>query len=265
MHTFRLTAFGTAALLVPALLSLAEDKSESGLPRPACEEHAHSDTGAYELVLNTCETPDLTDWAHQQLLPMAREWYPKLIQLLPSAGFEPPNTVTISFSKDMRGVAGTSGANIRCGAAWFRENLKGEAVGAVFHELVHVVQHYGHSGHERPDAVRPPGWLVEGMADYLRWFKFEPESHGADLIWMRARRNLSLRYDASYRISANFLNWVSEKYDPQLATHLNAAIREGKYGDNTWKTSTGHTAQELGEEWKKNLEGMLAIPPEAAH
>src|SRR5437660_1288637 len=75
---------------------------------------------------------------------------------------------------------------------------------------------------------------------------------------MRARRNFTPRYDGSYRVSANFLNWVSEKYDKQIATELNAAIRKGKYSEDIWKEQTGHTVQELGDEWKASITAQLA-------
>jgi hypothetical protein len=32
-----------------------------------------------------------------------------------------------------------------------------------------------------------PGWLVEGIPDYIRWFQYEPQSHGADASLFRAR------------------------------------------------------------------------------
>jgi hypothetical protein len=218
----------------------------------ACVERIEVD--GYAITVDTCETPDLTDWAKQQIVPMAREWYPKLAAMLPSAGFEAPKKVSIIFSQDMDGVAATGGTRIQCAAKWFRENLKGEATGAVFHELVHVIQHYGRTRRDNPNVTRPPGWFTEGMADYIRWFKFEPETHGAEIT----RRNLSrARYDASYRITANFLNWVTEKYDRDLVPQLNAAIREGRYSDNLWKDRTGHTVQELGSEWKAALAERL--------
>ena len=75
---------------------------------------------------------------------------------------------------------------------------------------------------------------------------------------MRARRNLTLKYDAGYRISANFLDWVSRKYDADLLKKLNAAMRESRYKDELWKEYTGHTVQELGDEWKKDIESQLA-------
>ena len=97
------------------------------------------------------------------------------------------------------------------------------------------------------------------MADYFRWFKYEPQSHGADVIWMSKRgKNFSPRYNGSYRITANFLNWTTEKYDHNLVTELNAAMRGGTYNEEIWKKLTGKTVQELGAEWKKDIEAQLA-------
>ena len=74
-----------------------------------------------------------------------------------SPAFKAPTNFSIIFSKDMRGVAATSGTRIRCAASWIRRNLQGEAVGAVFHEMVHVVQQYGRT-RRAPGATRPRFW-----------------------------------------------------------------------------------------------------------
>lgn len=66
------------------------------------------------------------------------------------------------------------------------------------------------------------------------------------------------RYDSSYRISGNFLNWVTETYDKDIVRKLNAAARQGRYNEELWKEATGHTVQELGNEWKRNLEKKIA-------
>jgi hypothetical protein len=224
-----------------------------------CQELVETGDGIYQIMMDTCETPDLTQWAHSVVAPMVREWYPKIVKLLPSDGYEAPKKLTISFSKEMKGVAATGGTRIRCAAEWFRRNLKGEATGAVFHEMVHVVQNYGRTRRANPEAPRRPGWLVEGIADYIRWFTFEPQSHGADLVWLRARKNLSLKYDAGYRVTANFLNWVTEKYAHDIVPRLNSALREGGNSEEIWKERTGRTLPELGEEWKKELEASLQL------
>ena len=206
--------------------------------------------GDYQITIDTTQTPDLTNWVHEQLAPVVREWYPKIVTLLSSEGYEAPSKFVIRFDAEMRGVAATSGTEVRCAADWMQKNLEGEAKGAVVHELVHVVQQYNRVGRRDRRAAPTPGWLVEGIADYVRWYLYEPESHGADIT----RRNASrAQYDASYRVSANFINWVTQKYDPQLVTKLNAAAREGRYQVDLWKEYTGNTLQELGDEWKAAL------------
>jgi hypothetical protein len=215
--------------------------------------------GKYHATLDTTEAPDLTAWAETNVIPMIKEWYPKLVELLPSEGYEAPREFSIIFTDKMRGVAATGGTRIRCAEPWFRSNLQGEALGAVFHEVVHVVQQYGWARRANPDQprrARAPGWLTEGIPDYIRWYKFEPQRHGAEIT----QRNFSrAKYDGSYRITANFLNWASEKYEKDLAVKLNAAIRQGKYSEDLWKEYTGHTVQELDQEWRKGLAEKLGL------
>ncbi len=244
-------------------IDVDDGKARKVVTPPAPEprsEIVEADGGTYQITIDTTEAPDLTQWAHEELAPVVQQWYPKIVKMLPSEGYEAPSKVAIQFSKSMRGVAATGGTRVRCAAAWFRRQLQGEAKGAVVHELVHVVQRYGRTRRADPNATRPPGWLVEGIADYIRWFLYEPETRGAEIT----RRNLSrARYDASYRISANFLNWVTQKYDKDLVRKLNAAAREGKYSEDLWKEHTGHTVQELGAEWRTELEKKLGIEPAA--
>jgi hypothetical protein len=213
------------------------------------------DGGKYQIIIDTTETPDLADWATKELAPVVKEWYPKLVAMLPSDGYEAPTRVSITFSASMQGVAATGGTRVRCAATWFRRNLQGEAKGAVVHELVHVVQNYGIARRNNPNATRTPGWLVEGICDYIRWFLYEPQTHGADIT---SRNIANARYDASYRISGNFLNWAVGTCDKDLITKLNAAAREGRYTEDLWKTITGRTVQELGDEWKGSLEKEIA-------
>ena len=211
--------------------------------------------GKYQIAIDSSRTPDLTEWADQHLVPVALEWYPKLVAMLPSEGYAARTNVTIAFKPMRAGIpAATGGGGISCNMDWFRKNLKGEAVGAVVHELVHVVQAYGY-GRRNPNATRTPGWLVEGIPDYIRWFLYEPQTKGAEIT----RRNIErARYDASYRVTGNFLNWVTHSYDTNIVLKLNAAARQGKYSEDLWKASTGKTVQELGDEWKKGNELRLA-------
>ncbi len=209
--------------------------------------------GRYRIAIDTAETPDLREWAREKLAPVVREWYPRIVELLPSDGFQAPERVRIVFRADMRGVAATGGTRISCAADWFRHNLEGEARGAVVHELVHVVQQYGRARRSNPDAKRSPGWLVEGLADYIRWFKYEPQSHGAEV-----RNPTRARYDSGYRVTANFLNWVAEKYGEAAMMRLNAVMRRGEYSEAFWTDATGHALEELGASWKAQIGNRAA-------
>jgi hypothetical protein len=173
------------------------------------------------------------------------------VALLPSDGFNAPTHFKITI-KPMDGVAYTAGTDVTANSTWLKREIGREAIGSLVHEAVHVAQQYGRG------PQHPPGWLVEGMADYIRWFQYEPGSHGADVVWMRHLRNFTPRYNDSYRVTANFLNWVTEKYDRNLVTELNAAARTGKYEPDIWKKLTGKTVEELGAEWKAAIEAQLA-------
>ena len=80
------------------------------------------------------------------------------------------------------------------------------------HETIHVVQHYNSRSN--------PGWLVEGVSDYVRFFKFEPGKIGR----INAAR---AHYNGSYRVTAAFLAFVTDKYDKQLVQKLNKRNARG--------------------------------------
>ena len=204
--------------------------------------------GKCDITINTTNAPELKGWAETNLAPVLVEWYPKIAAMLPSEGYTAPTHFSITL-KPMDGVAYTSGRRITANSTWLQSEIGHEAIGSLVHEAVHVVQQY-HGGHN-------PGWLVEGIADYIRWFKYEPQSHGADIVWMRHQRNFTPQYDASYRVTANFLNWVTEKYDTNIVSQLNAAMRAENYDEALWKQYTGKTASELGDEWKNDIEAQL--------
>ena len=235
---------------ISAIEILKQDESGSaGEARPFVITTAD---GKATIAFDTSAAPELTDWVKDKLAPVLAVWYPKIAALLPSEGFNSPTNYTITV-KDMDGVAYTSGTDVSVSKQWIQDQMNGEAIGSLVHESVHVVQQY--------DFGNAPGWLVEGMADYVRWFRYEPQSHGADIIWMRRQgENFSPHYNDSYRISANFLNWVTEKYDTNIVTEVNAALRDDKYTSDFWKQHTGKTVQELDAEWRQGIETQLQSP-----
>jgi hypothetical protein len=207
--------------------------------------------GYCEMAIDSSEAPDLKEWAEQQLAPVLAEWYPKIVAMLPSEGYAAPKNFSVTI-RPGRGVAATGGNRITANSEWLKRELDREAIGALLHEEVHVIQQYRGGRRNDPDYTRPPGWLVEGIPDYIRWFLYEPQSHGADAAYFKTRKKLALKYDGMYRISANFLNYVIENYgkDQKLLTRVNAACRQGTYQDDLWKEGTGRSLEELNEEWR---------------
>ncbi|HRE99780.1 MAG TPA: basic secretory protein-like protein [Pirellulaceae bacterium] len=193
--------------------------------------------------VDTTEVPDLRPWVNERLKPVIVEWYPKLVEMLPSDDFQAPREFTIVFRKDMDGVAYASGNSITCAGPWYRRNLDGEALGSIVHEMVHVVQQY-RGGRRRN---RNPGWMVEGLADYLRWFLYEPEANRPRVDPRRSN------FDDSYRTSAAFLAYAVETYDRELIRKFNAAMREGRYSDDLWKEFTGKEPAEIWSEYVATL------------
>lgn len=221
------------------------------------------DDGGYEVTIDTTATPDLTEWANTKLAPVVKEWYPKIVQLFPSEGFEPPQSFSITFNETDRGVASCSGTRINCSSGWFRRNLRGEALGSVVHEMVHVVQQYRgrrRGGRRNPNAMRTPFWLQEGIPDFVRWFLYEPQSRGAEI---NPRNVENARYDSGYRVSANFLNWVANRHGFEIISRINGQLREREYTGEIWETTTGHSVEELGAMWKTAMEKAMADGPAA--
>ena len=70
-----------------------------------------------------------------------------------------------------------------------------EDIGLVVHETVHVVQLY---------PKFEPGWVTEGIADYIRWHLYEKKL----LEWFPIGED-EKGYEAAYRITGGFFLWIT--------------------------------------------------------
>jgi hypothetical protein len=224
-----------------------------------------------EFVVNVDDAPEMKDWAEKAARICERQ-YPMICEELRSDGFKPRHVIVMTLRNRYNGVAATGGGRITGSVRYFKTHP--DDFGAMVHETVHVVQGYGYEGN--------PGWLVEGIADYIRFFKYEPAKRlaalGAGTAGLagvpsapgpllalpallpgevagtpRPTRAERAHYDGSYRVTAAFLAFVTEKYDRELVRKLNAVMRAGKYKDEVFKELTGKALQELDEEWRASL------------
>ena len=209
-----------------------------------------TDDGRYTFIVDSTQSPELRDWFGKKAIPAVKEWYPKIVDLIAVPGFSSPVQMTLRLQEGViipgnRGIpAFASGRNIVVSSEFLRSQEKGEAIGCVIHEIVHIAQT---SDWGRGRRGRVPSWVTEGVADYIRWFLFEPESGGAVI-----RDPDKARYDASYRTTANFFDWVVRTQVKDLPRKLNATSSTG-YHHGLWREWTGKTVEELEADWKKSL------------
>ncbi len=189
-----------------------------------------------EFVVDTTDAPELKEWAEDVARTCERA-YPIINDELASDGFMPPRVIRMTISKSYRGVAATGGDRIVGSVDYFKNHRKD--VGAMVHETVHVVQSYRRG--------KRPGWLVEGVSDYIRFFRYEPGHLGR--IDPR-----TAHHDGGYRVSAAFLAYLTAKYDPEIVRKLNAAMREARYEEGLFEKLTGKDLKELDDEWRATLQ-----------
>ncbi len=115
----------------------------------------------------------------------------------------------MALKNDYQGVAAAGGGRITGSVKFFKAHP--EDLGAMIHETVHCVQDY------RTHSV---GWLVEGIADYIRFFKYEPGKIG--------KIAKDPHYNNSYRTSAAFLNFVVTQYDKDAVKKVIKSLWRGR-------------------------------------
>jgi len=204
-----LASFGTP---VPELL-LAQDKQDRVL-----------------VSVDYSDVPDVKEWA-EKARALCEKWYPVISETLASKDFTPPREVRLVFKDEKKGIAYSTGAKITVVADWIRKHP--DDFGMVIHELCHVVQSY-------PKGV---GWITEGIADYVRYFKYEPKPTPPKV-------GAKASYKDGYKTSATFLAWIEKAKDKEIVRKLNERLRSGGYKDELFTEWTGSDLDTL---WKEFL------------
>jgi len=212
-----------AALLACVAVAGRASADETESTKPAAK------PSAVKITVDVTEVPDLKQWA-EKAKDLCVEWYPKITETLQSDGFTPPSEVKLVFKKKSRFIAFAGGKTITISGDWITKNP--DDYGMVVHELTHIVQQYRR-------ANQGSGWLVEGIADYVRFFQYEPQTK------VRPPNPKRDKAKSSYRITARFLDWVVNNYDEQLVNKLNRALRGGEYQDELFAFYTGMSLDDL--------------------
>lgn len=198
------------------------------------------------------QAPDVADWARRAEKQL-QEFWPHSAALLYSNNFITPNKVNVVYrtGPGVTAIAAAGGGVITVNSQWSRRQPND--TGLIVHEAAHVIQAM---------SAYNPVWLVEGIADYIRWVKFEPQNH-------KPRINVATAsYRDSYRTTGTFLGWCELRYDSTLVTKLNDAIRFGRYSDDLFKKYCGKDVDTLWSEflaaYKADPANILTTPLAAA-
>ena len=164
-------------------------------------------------------------------------WYPTVRSLLATQDSKVPSEIILRVKQEKNmPPAYASGNSITVSGDWITAHP--DDLGMIVHELTHVIQNY-------PGARTTPGWLVEGIADYIRWWRYEPEVPRSRIDTTKAN------YTDAYRTTAFWLAWVSQKYDRRLVPALDGAMRKREDPMPIFEKMTGKDAPAL---WKEFVE-----------
>lgn len=193
----------------------------------------HAQLGPGRGFNDISQAPDLAAWAARAEAQMEAFWSDTQ-SLLYSDKFITPNKINIVYrtGPDVTPVAATGGGVMTVNAKWARAHP--DDTGLTVHEMAHAVQSM---------IAYNPVWLIEGIADYVRWIKFEPQNYKARINVEKAT------YKDSYRTTATFLGWLELHYDAKLVTKLNHATRFGTYREELFKEYCGKDVQTLWAEF----------------
>ena len=159
--------------------------------------------------------------------------YPEQVALYNSGSLK---TVTLIIDPAYTGVAAAGGGVIRVNPEWMKKNP--EDIDVVTHEAMHIVQAYPHGA--------GPGWITEGIADYVR-YKMGVNNKAGN--WSLPAYKEGQHYTNAYRVTARFFVWIEKKYSSDIIQKLDKAMRTKTYTAAFWKEQAGKTVDELWQEY----------------
>lgn len=187
---------------------------------------------AFTVEVDTSKAPECAAFAAKSEA-LVKEWYPRINDLLFGKDHALPYPIVRLIFEPMKGVAHTMKADLHISAEWVTQKAPND-YGMVIHELTHVVQDYRAKGEF---------WVTEGIADYIRYFQFEP---GAKTFRPIPEKS---RYQQGYGTSAAFLAWLEKEKCPGIVRKLNAASHDGQYRLELFQQLCGADLETLWQEY----------------
>jgi Plant Basic Secretory Protein. len=192
-----------------------------------------------EIEFDSSEAPVLTEWCNT-LKQLIQTWYPKIYSILEKD--EPP-TLRRIFIETKRMAddfpACTSENKIFINPNCFEKNP--HDLGAIIHELVHVVQSY---------PSKEPSWVTEGIADYIRYVFYENKT-----LDFFPTTDSSRGYTIGYDFTAGFFLWLENYISQGIIKKLNKSMKTKTFTPKLFEEETGKTLHSLWEVYLRNRDG----------
>jgi len=180
----------------------------------------------------------------QPVKALFEEWYPKINGILFDKGTPLPfENIQVVFERmivdggtpDKHEVPAYAEGNAVHVNFAYLGHMPDDYQAMLIHELAHVNQQY----RENKDA----GWLVEGIADYVRHKYFEKDieaklAFNGDVATDKAKLAKE-GYLFGYTVTSPFLYWLEVKKDKEIVRVLNLALRNGTYSPEVFKQHCG--------------------------
>ena len=128
---------------------------------------------------------------------LMEQWYPIVWNLLGTQDSKPVSAIKVTFQLKQDAPAYATGGGIFVSVPWVRAH---------------------------PGSRTTPGWLVEGIADYIRWWRYEPEAPRPRITEIN-------------------------KYDHGLVQKPDKAMKTRSYNDSLFETATGKKLDDLWAEF----------------
>lgn len=171
-----------------------------------------------------------------QLIQTFFKVYPSLIKTYNRNALK---DIIFQIDTAYHGVAEAGGGVVRFSAAWFHKHP--HDIDVVTHEVMHIIQNY-------PDNAGP-GWITEGIADYVRYTVGVSNASGG---WQLPDFAPNHHYTNSYRIAARFFVWLEKNVKTGIVKTIDSAMRSKMFTENIWQQETGKTLEELWESYSNS-------------
>ncbi|MFZ6757743.1 basic secretory protein-like protein [Undibacterium sp. Ji50W] len=208
----------------------------------------------------------------EQSQRLVETWYPLINSLLFDEGHALPYAdvgivLMPGFGPELANVVAYASDNTIYISAEQVAAMPDNFQAMLVHEITHINQQYLPSKHQI-------GWLVEGIADYVRHKYFEKDISAtlqinaqdqltgyqpdARYFYMLEKHGVNMKeqgYLKAYTVASSFLYWLEVNKDKDIVKKLNRALSKGEYTPELFAAYGGATLDTL---WQEFIEASKA-------